>query len=96
MEPAAKAATNKVPVVFQQYPKIQQLYPLYPVYPGVRGVNQHATRAKGLDLLQDEQFDTRNLQLTDKGTYSVDRDAFRNSLLFIFVRLTDFFFYFLR
>ncbi|KAG8042137.1 hypothetical protein G9C98_000128 [Cotesia typhae] len=76
MEPAAKAATNKVPVVFQQYPKIQQLYPLYPVYPGVRGVNQHATRAKGLDLLQDEQFDTRNLQLTDKGTYSVDRDAF--------------------
>ncbi|XP_057324466.1 furin-like protease 1 isoform X1 [Microplitis mediator] len=68
MEPAAKAATNKVPVVFQQYPKIQQLYPLYPVYPGVRGVNQHATRAKGLDLLQDEQFDTRNLQLTDKAS----------------------------
>lgn len=68
MEPAAKAATNKVPAIFQQYPKIQQLYPLYPVYAGARGAGQqHATRAKGLDLLQDEQFDPRNLQL-DKGT----------------------------
>lgn len=64
LEPPAKAATNKVPAVFQQYPKIQQLYP---VYGGARGVGQHATRAKGLDLLQDEQFDPRNLQL-DKGT----------------------------
>nr|XP_050854498.1 furin-like protease 1 isoform X1 [Vespula vulgaris] len=68
MEPAAKAATNKVPAIFQQYPKIQQLYPLYPVYAGARGAGpQHATRAKGLDLLQDEQFDPRNLQL-DKDT----------------------------
>jgi len=64
LEPPAKAATNKVPAVFQQYPKIQQLYP---VYGGARGTGQHATRAKGLDLLQDEQFDPRNLQL-DKGT----------------------------
>lgn len=65
LEPPAKAATNKVPAVFQQYPKIQQLYP---VYGGARGIGQqHATRAKGLDLLQDEQFDPRNLQL-DKGT----------------------------
>lgn len=63
LEPPAKAATNKVPAVFQQYPKIQQLYP---VYGGARGAGQHATRAKGLDLLQDEQFDPRNLQL-DKG-----------------------------
>ncbi|XP_020280997.1 furin-like protease 1, isoforms 1/1-X/2 isoform X2 [Pseudomyrmex gracilis] len=65
LEPPAKAATNKVPAVFQQYPKIQQLYP---VYGGVRGIGQqHATRAKGHDLLQDEQFDPRNLQL-DKAT----------------------------
>ncbi|XP_071636187.1 furin-like protease kpc-1 isoform X1 [Temnothorax longispinosus] len=64
LEPPAKAATNKVPAVFQQYPKIQQLYP---VYGGARGAGQHATRAKGLDLLQDEQFDPRNLQL-DKDT----------------------------
>ncbi|KYN32888.1 Furin-like protease 1, isoforms 1/1-X/2 [Trachymyrmex septentrionalis] len=64
LEPPAKAATNKVPAVFQQYPKIQQLYP---VYGGARGTGQHATRAKGLDLLQDEQFDPRNLQL-DKDT----------------------------
>ena len=71
MEPAAKSATNKVPEVFQQYPKIQQLYPLYPVYTGARGTGQHATRAKGLDLLQDEQFDSRNLQL-DKGIRIVD------------------------
>ncbi|XP_039301948.1 furin-like protease 1, isoforms 1/1-X/2 isoform X1 [Solenopsis invicta] len=62
LEPPAKAATNKVPEVFQQYPKIQQLYP---VYGGARGVGQHATRAKGLDLLQDEQFDPSNL---DKDT----------------------------
>ncbi|XP_066585084.1 furin-like protease kpc-1 isoform X2 [Prorops nasuta] len=68
MEPPAKTATNKVPAVFQHYPKIQQLYPLYPVYAGARGVSQqHGTRAKGLDLLQDEQFDSRNLQL-DKDT----------------------------
>lgn len=67
MEPPIKSATNKVPVVFQQYPKIQQLYPLYPIYAGARGVDQHATRVKGLDLLQDEQFDSRHLQLTDKG-----------------------------
>lgn len=66
LEPPAKAATNKVPAVFQQYPKIQQLYP---VYSGVRGAGQqHATRAKGHDVLQDEQFDLqRNMQL-DKGT----------------------------
>lgn len=67
MEPPAKSSTNKVPVVFQQYPKIQQLYPLYPIYAGARGVDQHAGRAKGLDLLQDQQFDSRNLQITDKG-----------------------------
>ncbi|XP_011642625.1 furin-like protease 1, isoforms 1/1-X/2 isoform X1 [Pogonomyrmex barbatus] len=61
LEPPAKAATNKVPAVFQQYPKIQQLYP---VYGGARGADQQlATRAKGLDLLQDEQFDPRNLHL---------------------------------
>ncbi|KAL6259715.1 hypothetical protein P5V15_009628 [Pogonomyrmex californicus] len=61
LEPPAKAATNKVPAVFQQYPKIQQLYP---VYGGARGAGQQlATRAKGLDLLQDEQFDPRNLHL---------------------------------
>jgi len=66
LEPPAKAATNNVPAVFKQYPKIQQLYP---VYGGVRGTGQqHATRAKGHDVLQDEQFDLqRNLQL-DKGT----------------------------
>ncbi|XP_019699116.2 furin-like protease 1, isoforms 1/1-X/2 isoform X2 [Harpegnathos saltator] len=64
LEPPAKEATNKVPEVFQQYPKIQQLYPVYPG--GARGVGQqHATRAKGLDLLQDEQFDPRNM---DKDT----------------------------
>ncbi|XP_044017340.1 furin-like protease 1, isoforms 1/1-X/2 isoform X2 [Aphidius gifuensis] len=57
---------NKVPVVFQQYPKIQQLYPLYPVYAGARGVDQHPARVKGLDLLRDQQIETRNLQLTDK------------------------------
>lgn len=69
MEPApAKAATNMVPAIFQQYPKIQQLYPLYRIYAGARGAGQqHSTRAKGHDVLQDEQFDTRNLQL-DKGT----------------------------
>ena len=75
MEPAAKSATNKVPEVFQQYPKIQQLYPLYPVYTGARGMGQHATRAKGLDLLQDEQFDSRNLQL-DKGIRNVDQHMY--------------------
>ncbi|KOC61092.1 hypothetical protein WH47_04358, partial [Habropoda laboriosa] len=64
LEPAAKPDINNVPAIFQQYPKIQQLYPLYPVYAGVRGAGQHATRAKGLDLLQDEQFDSKNL---DKG-----------------------------
>lgn len=63
LEPPAKTAANKVPAVFQQYSKVQQLYP---VYSGARGVGQYATRAKGLDLLQDEQFDPRNLQL-DKG-----------------------------
>ncbi|XP_031774947.1 furin-like protease 1, isoforms 1/1-X/2 isoform X2 [Apis florea] len=65
LEPA-KPAINNVPAIFQQYPKIQQLYPLYPVYAGVRGAGQqHATRAKGLELLQDEQFDSKNL---DKDT----------------------------
>lgn len=64
MEPP-KAAINKVPAVFQKYPKIQQLYPLFPVYTGPRGID-HTARANGLDLLQDEQFDSRNLQL-DKG-----------------------------
>ena len=65
LEPPAKPAINNVPAIFQQYPKIQQLYPLYPVYAGVRGAGQqHATRAKGLELLQDEQFDSKNL---DKG-----------------------------
>lgn len=65
LEPPAKPAINNVPAIFQQYPKIQQLYPLYPVYAGVRGAGQqHATRAKGLELLQDEQFDPKNL---DKG-----------------------------
>ncbi|KAL0114583.1 hypothetical protein PUN28_011706 [Cardiocondyla obscurior] len=63
LEPPAKAATNKVPAVFQQYPKIQQLYP---VYGGARGTGQHATRAKGLEVLQDQQFDPRNL--LDKDT----------------------------
>ncbi|PBC32935.1 furin protease [Apis cerana cerana] len=66
LEPPAKPAINNVPAIFQQYPKIQQLYPLYPVYAGVRGAGQqHATRAKGLELLQDEQFDSKNL---DKDT----------------------------
>ncbi|KOX71563.1 hypothetical protein WN51_02434 [Melipona quadrifasciata] len=65
LEPPAKSAINNVPAIFQQYPKIQKLYPLYPVYAGVRGAGQqHATRAKGLELLQDEQFDSKNL---DKG-----------------------------
>lgn len=65
LEPPAKSAIDSVPAIFQQYPKVQQLYPLYPVYAGVRGAGQqHATRAKGLDLLQDEQFDSKNL---DKG-----------------------------
>lgn len=72
MEPMAKTAGNKVPAIFQQYPKIQQLYPLYPVYAGARGAGQHSPRAKGLDLLQDEQFDSRNLHL-DKGTENSDR-----------------------
>ncbi|XP_012280336.1 furin-like protease 1 [Orussus abietinus] len=68
MEPPAKAATNKVPAIFKQYPKIQELYPMYPVYAGARGAGQqHATRAKGHDLLQDEQFEPKNLQL-DKDT----------------------------
>ncbi|XP_048513827.1 furin-like protease 1 isoform X3 [Athalia rosae] len=67
MEPLAKTAANKVPAIFQQYPKIQQLYPLYPVYAGARGAGQHTPRAKGLDLLQDEQFDSGNLHL-DKAT----------------------------
>ncbi|XP_076292804.1 proprotein convertase subtilisin/kexin type 4-like isoform X2 [Lasioglossum baleicum] len=62
LEPPAKPMIENVPEIFQQYPKIQQLYPLYPVYPGVRGPGQHATRAKGPDLLQDEQmFDSKNL-----------------------------------
>ncbi|XP_026666894.1 furin-like protease 1, isoforms 1/1-X/2 [Ceratina calcarata] len=60
LEPPPKTVINQVPAIFQQYPKIQQLYPLYPVYAGVRGAGQHATRAKGLDLLQDEQFDSKN------------------------------------
>lgn len=65
LEPPAKPVINNVPAIFQQYPKIQQLYPLYPVYAGVRGAGQqHATRDKGLELLQDEQFDSKNL---DKG-----------------------------
>lgn len=69
MEPAPpKSSTNRVPIVFQQYPKIQQLYPLYPVYAGARGAGpEHPSRLKGLDLLQDQQFDTRNLHLPDKG-----------------------------
>ncbi|XP_033212958.1 furin-like protease 1, isoforms 1/1-X/2 isoform X2 [Belonocnema kinseyi] len=62
MEPASKSATNKIPKVFQQYPKFQQLYPLYPLYTGAHGLVQHATGEKGLDLLQDGQFDSRNLQ----------------------------------
>lgn len=70
MEPAIKSATNNVPKVFQQYPKIQQLYPLYPVYDKTIMMGQHATRAKGLDLLQDEQFNSRNHQLT-KGTQTI-------------------------
>ncbi|XP_043598897.1 furin-like protease 1, isoforms 1/1-X/2 isoform X2 [Bombus pyrosoma] len=66
LEPPAKPVINNVPAIFQQYPKIQQLYPLYPVYAGVRGAGQqHATRDKGLELLQDEQFDSKNL---DKDT----------------------------
>ncbi|XP_076390922.1 furin-like protease kpc-1 isoform X1 [Megachile rotundata] len=66
LEPPAKSAIDNVPAIFQQYPKVQQLYPLYPVYAGVRGAGQqHATRAKGLDLLQDEQFDSKHL---DKDT----------------------------
>ncbi|EZA62232.1 Furin, partial [Ooceraea biroi] len=65
LEPPAKTATNKVPAVFQQYPKIQQLYP---VYGGARGAGQQlAIRAKG-DLLQDEQFDPRNPPQLDKDT----------------------------
>jgi len=65
LEPPAKAATNKVPAVFQQYPKIQQLYPVYGA--GPRGAGQQlAIRAKG-DLLQDEQFDPRNPPQLDKG-----------------------------
>ncbi|XP_043281226.1 furin-like protease 1 isoform X2 [Venturia canescens] len=70
MEPApAKSSTNRVPIVFQQYPKIQQLYPLYPVYAGARGAGpEHPSRLKGLELLQDQQFDTRNLHLPDKDT----------------------------
>lgn len=72
MEPLAKTAGNKVPEIFQQYPKIQQLYPLYPVYAGARGAGQHSPRAKGLDLLQDEQFDSRNLHL-DKGTENIEQ-----------------------
>lgn len=68
MEPLAKAGIGKVPAAFQKYPKIQQLYPLYPVYTGPRNVeHRDGNRAKGIDLLQDEQFDSRNLQL-DKGT----------------------------
>ncbi|KZC05584.1 hypothetical protein WN55_04524, partial [Dufourea novaeangliae] len=66
LEPPAKPVIENVPEIFQQYSKIQQLYPLYPIYPGVRGTGQHATRAKGLELLQDEQmFDSKTL---DKGT----------------------------
>ncbi|OAD56176.1 hypothetical protein WN48_03750, partial [Eufriesea mexicana] len=65
LEPPPKPVISNVPAIFQQYPKIQQLYPLYPVFAGVRGAGQqHATRAKGLVLLQDEQFDSKNL---DKG-----------------------------
>lgn len=64
LEPPAKPIVDNVPEIFQQYSKIQQLYPLYPVYAGVRGPGQHATRAKGLELLQDEQFDSKNF---DKG-----------------------------
>ncbi|XP_014473595.1 PREDICTED: furin-like protease 1, isoforms 1/1-X/2 isoform X2 [Dinoponera quadriceps] len=71
LEPPAKEATNKVPEVFQQYPKIQQLYP---VYSGARGVGQQlATRAKGIDLLQDEQFDPKNI---DKDTLNEWRLVF--------------------
>lgn len=73
MEPAANSATNKVPEVFQHYPKIQQLYPLYPVYTGAHGMGQHTTREKGLDLLQDQQFDFRNLQF-DKGIRTIDQN----------------------
>lgn len=66
LEPPAKPVIENMPAIFQQYNKIQELYPLYPIFSGVRGTGQHATRAKGLDLLQDEQiFDSKNL---DKGT----------------------------
>ncbi|XP_024940569.1 furin-like protease 1 isoform X2 [Cephus cinctus] len=68
MEPV-KTATDNVPAIFQHYDKIQQLYPLYPVYgAGVRGAGQqYSTRAKGPDLLQDEQFGTKSHHL-DKDT----------------------------
>ncbi|CAL7948638.1 unnamed protein product [Xylocopa violacea] len=59
--PAKQPAINNMPAIFQQYPKIQQLYPLYPIYGGARGAGQHETRAKGLDFVQDEQFDSKNL-----------------------------------
>ncbi|XP_053997118.1 furin-like protease 1, isoforms 1/1-X/2 [Hylaeus anthracinus] len=66
LEPPAKPVIENVPEFFQQYHKIQQLYPLYPIFAGVRGTGQHATRAKGLDLLQDEQMlDSKNM---DKDT----------------------------
>ncbi|KAG7210501.1 hypothetical protein KM043_012022 [Ampulex compressa] len=74
LEPPQKAVMNNVPAIFQQYSKI--LYPLYPVYAGARGVGQHATRAKGLDLLQDEQFDPNGFQL-DKGISTARRDSMR-------------------
>ncbi|XP_051155782.1 furin-like protease 1, isoforms 1/1-X/2 [Leptopilina boulardi] len=70
MEPAIKSPTNNVPKVFQQYPKIQQLYPLYPVYDKTIIMGQHATRGKGLDLLQDEQFNSRNHQF-NKGIQTI-------------------------
>lgn len=78
LEPPAKAATNKVPAVFQQYPKIQQLYP---VYGGARGAGQQlAIRAKG-DLLQDEQFDPRNPPQLDKGIYMPSNEGVTRRLL---------------
>ena len=90
MEPApAKSSTNRVPVVFQGYPKIQQLYPLYPVYAGARGAGpERPPKPKGLDLLQDQQFDTRNPHLSDTGiakkkqqkTLSFTASIFNNSL----------------
>lgn len=65
LEPPAKPVIENIPEIFQQYHRIQQLYPIYPIFGGARGTGQHATRAKGLDLLQDEQMlDSKNM---DKG-----------------------------